>query len=60
MNATKQVVIVVADILYCIQYHIHSATICNFFATNLHVKFPHTFQCGEQNANVAFHPFVDE
>jgi hypothetical protein len=34
------------------------ATICNFFAINLHVRFPHTFQCGEQNAN--FHPFVDK
>jgi hypothetical protein len=34
------------------------ATICNFFATNLHVRFPHTFQHGEQDANVTFHPFV--
>ncbi len=30
-----------------------------FFAINLHVKFPHTFQLGEQNANVALHPFVN-
>jgi hypothetical protein len=22
------------------------ATICNFFATNIHIIFPHTFQCG--------------
>jgi hypothetical protein len=28
-------------------------TICNFFATNLHIIFPHTFQHGERNANVA-------
>jgi hypothetical protein len=32
------------------------ATICNFFATNL----SRTFQCGKQNANVVFHPFVNE
>ncbi len=36
------------------------AIICNFFATNLYIRFPHTFQHGEQNANVAFHPFVDK
>jgi len=36
------------------------ATICNFFTTNLHVKFPHTFQHGKQNANVTFYPFVDK
>jgi hypothetical protein len=36
------------------------ATICNLFATNLHVIFPHTFQCGEWNVNMAFHPFVDK
>jgi hypothetical protein len=29
------------------------ATICNFFAINLHIRFPHTFQHGERNANVA-------
>jgi len=36
------------------------ATICNFFATNLHIRFPHTFQHGEWNANMAFHPFVNK
>ncbi len=36
------------------------AIICNFFATNFHIIFPHTLQRGEKNANVAFHPFVDE
>jgi hypothetical protein len=36
------------------------ATICNFFATNLHVIFSRTFQRGKQNANMAFHPFVDK
>jgi hypothetical protein len=36
------------------------ATICNFFATNLHIKFSCTFQHGEQNVNVAFHPFVNK
>ncbi len=37
------------------------ATICNFFATNnLHVKFAHTFQHGERNANMTFHPFVNK
>jgi hypothetical protein len=48
--------------LYTILYiHCNShATICNFFATNFHVKFPHTFQHGEQNANLAFHPFVNK
>jgi len=36
------------------------ATTYNFFVTNLHVRFPHTFQCSERITNVAFHPFVDE
>ncbi len=36
------------------------ATICNFFVTNLHIKFPHTFQCGDWNTKVTFHPFVDK
>ncbi len=36
------------------------ATICNFCVTNLHIRFPHTFQCGKWNANVTFHPFVDK
>jgi hypothetical protein len=39
-------------ILY-IQCNSH-AIICNFFVINLHVKFPHTFQSGKWNANMAF------
>ncbi len=36
------------------------ATIRNFFATNLRIRLPHTFQHGKRNANVAFHPFVNK
>jgi hypothetical protein len=41
--------------LYTISYIRRNShvTICNFFVTHLHVRFPHTFQCGKQNANVA-------
>jgi len=30
------------------------------YAINFHINFPHTFQHGKWNANVAFHPFVDK
>ncbi len=43
----------------CIRCNSH-ATICNFFVVNIHVRFPHTFQRGERNANVAFHPNLNE
>jgi hypothetical protein len=36
------------------------AIICNFFVINLCVRFPHTFQCDEWDANVTFDPFVDK
>ncbi len=35
-------------------------TLCNFFATNFHFRFSHTFQCGKWNVNVAFNPFVNK
>jgi hypothetical protein len=35
-------------------------SICNFFIINLHIRLPHTFQCGKRNVNVAFHPFVQK
>ncbi len=57
LNAIEQVA---TNTLCCVQYCIYGVIHMQLYATDLHVKFPHTFQRGEQNANVAFHPFVDK
>jgi hypothetical protein len=59
LNANRQVVVVALDnlISYRIPYircNSH-ATMCNFFASNLHIKFP----MNKRNVNLASHPFVD-
>jgi hypothetical protein len=62
LNVNKQVVAVVVDTLCCIQYYIHIATHMQLYATFLQLismSNSHTFQHGEQNANMAFYPFVD-
>jgi hypothetical protein len=63
LSVIRQVAIVAIvatnTLILSIQCNSH-ATICNLFITNLHVIFPHTFQCGERSANIAFHPFVNK
>ncbi len=49
-SVNGQVVEVATNTLCCIQYCIYCnshATICNFFVTNLHVIFSHTFERGK-------------
>jgi hypothetical protein len=59
LSANGQITAIITDILCCIEYHIYNAIHMQLYATNLHVRFSHTFQCDKRNANVAFHPFVD-
>jgi hypothetical protein len=61
VNGQVAIVVVVAlNTLCCIQYCVYSATHMQLYVINLHVQFSLTFQCDEQNANMAFHPFVDK
>ncbi len=59
LRANEQVVVIALDtpVLYTIPYircNSH-ATMCNFFASSVHVKFP----ANKRNVNLSFHPFVD-
>ncbi len=58
LNANRQVAVVVAHTLCCIQYCIYIATHMFLYATNIHIRFSCTLQHGERNADVD--PFVDE